>query len=62
SYSLRPHGLQQAQLCCPWNFPGKNTGVVGHFLFQGIFPSQGSNPHLLHWQVGSLPLRHLGSP
>ena len=30
-----------------------------HFLLQGIFPSQGSNPHLLcllPWQVGSLPL------
>ena len=35
-----------------------------HFLLQGIFPAQGSNPsllHLLHWQMGSLPLRHLGS-
>ena len=37
----------------------------GHFLFQGIFPTQGWNPHLwhlLHWQVESLPLSHLGSP
>ena len=25
-------------------------------------PTQGSNPHLLHWQVDSLPLSHLGSP
>ena len=44
---------------CPWDSPGKNTGVGCHFLLQGIFPSQGSNPgilHLLHWQVGSLPL------
>ena len=33
------------------------------FLFlQGIFPSQGSNPCLLHWQADSLPLRHQGSP
>ena len=34
-------------------------------LIQGIFPTQGSNPCLsclLHWQVGSLPLGHLGSP
>ena len=40
-------------------FPGKNTRVGYHFLLQGIFPTQGSNPHLLHllhWQVGSLPL------
>ena len=33
-----------------------------HFLLQGIFPTQGSNPCLLHWQVGSLPLSHRGSP
>ena len=29
-----------------------------HFLLQGIFPTQGSNLHLLHWQVNSLPLSH----
>ena len=28
--------------------PGKNTGVGCHALFQGIFPSQGSNPGLPH--------------
>ena len=38
-------------------FPGKNTGVGCHFLLQGI----SSTPHLLHWQVGSLPLSHWGS-
>ena len=32
---------------CPWNFPD-NTGVGCHFLLQGIFPTQNSNPHLLH--------------
>ena len=31
----------------------KNTGVGGHFLLQGIFPTQGSNPCLLPWQVDS---------
>ena len=39
---------------CSWNFPGENTGVRFHFLLQGIFPTQGSNPslmHLLHWQA-----------
>ena len=35
---------------------GKNTGVSRHFLLQGIFPTQGSNLHLLHWQADSLPL------
>ena len=29
---------------------------------KGIFPTQGSNPHLLHWQAGSLRLSHLGCP
>ena len=29
-------------------FPGKDTGVGCHFLLQGIFPTQGSNPGLLH--------------
>ena len=33
---------------CPWNFPGKNTGVGCHFVLQGIFLTQGSSPHLLH--------------
>ena len=33
-----------------------------HFLLQGIFPIEGSNGHLVHCQVGSLPLSHLGSP
>ena len=33
----------------PWDLPGKNAGVGCHFLLQGIFPTQGSNLHLLHW-------------
>ena len=40
-------------------FSGKNTGVGCHFLFQGIFLTQGSNQclwHLLQWQADSLPL------
>ena len=58
SDSLRPHELQHARPPCPWDSPGKNTGVGCHFLLQGILPTQGSNPHLLrllHWQVSSLP-------
>ena len=43
-------------------FPIKNTRVGCHFLLQGIFPTQGSNPHLLHWQVDSLWLNYQGSP
>ena len=48
SDSLRPHGLQPTRLPCPWDFPGKNTGVGSHFLLQGIFQTQESNPFLLH--------------
>ena len=32
-----------------------------HVLLQGIFPTQGSNPGLLHWQADSLPLSQQGS-
>ena len=41
--SLQPHGLQPTRFLCPWDSPGKNTGVGCHFLLQGIFPTQGSN-------------------
>ena len=57
--TLWTYGLQPASLLCPWNFPGKNTGMGCHFLLQGIFPTRGSNLcllHLLHWQMGSSPL------
>ena len=59
------YGLYPTRLLCPWNFPGKNSGAGCLFLLQGIFPTQGSNPyllHLLHWLVSSLALSHLGSP
>ena len=45
--------------------PGKNTGMGCLALLQGIFPTQGSNLHLLHllhWQVGSLPLEPPRTP
>ena len=41
SDSLRPYGPQPARLLCPWDSPGKNTGVDYHALLQGIFPTQG---------------------
>ena len=59
SDSFRPHGLLPATRLCPWDSPGKDTGVGCHFLLQGIFLTQGLNPRLLrllHWQAGSLPL------
>ena len=42
----RFHGLWPARLLCPWNSPGKNTGVCCHFLLQGIYLTQGSNTAL----------------
>ena len=39
------------RLLHPWNFPGKNTGVGCHFLFQEIFPTQGLNPALPHGRL-----------
>ena len=47
SYLLWPCG--PARFLCPWNYPGKNTGVHCHSLLQGIFLTQGSNPGL-HWR------------
>ena len=47
SILLQPLGLWPARLFCPWDFPGKNTGVGCHFLLQGTFPTQGLNPCLL---------------
>ena len=65
SDSSRAHGLQPARLLCPWDSPGKNTGVGRHSLLQGIFPTQGSNTcllRLMHWQANSLPTEPLGKP
>ena len=59
--SLQPYGLQPIRLLCPWDFPGKNTGMGCHFLLQGIFLTQGSDPYILcllhhrwilyHWAI-----------
>ena len=48
--SLQPRGLEPTRLLYLWNSPGL------HFLLQEIFLTQGSNPHLLPWQVDPLPL------
>ena len=52
------------RLYSPWNFPGQNTRVGSLSLLQGIFPTQGLNPGLLHYQVshkGSAILTGVGS-
>ena len=59
-----PVECSPARLLCPWDSPGKNTGVGCHALLQGVFPTQGSNPSalcLLYQHVASLPLEYLGS-
>ena len=57
SDSLPPHGL-----LCPWDFPGKNTGVRCHFLLQEIFLTQGSNLHLLNYRQILFITQPLGKP
>ena len=44
-----------------WNSPGQNTGVHSRSLLQGTFPTQGSNPRLLHCRWILYQLSHKGS-
>ena len=60
SYSLWPCGLQPTRLSCPRDSPGKKTGVGCHFLLQGIFPTQWSNPGLPHYSQTLYPLSYQG--
>ena len=60
--SLQCYGLQPTRLLCPWNFPGKYTGVGSYSLLQGIFPTQGWNPGLLPCRQILYHLSHQGSP
>ena len=57
SNSLPPYGLYS-----PWNCPGQNTGVGSLSFLQGIFPTQRSNPGLLHCRRILYQLSHKGSP
>ena len=57
SDSLLTHGLYG-----PWNSPGQNTGVGSLSLLQGIFPTQGLNPGLLHCRRILYQVSHKGSP
>ena len=53
------------RLLCPWDFPGKNTGVGCHCLLQGIFLIRESNPGLPHRgqaQADALTSEPPGSP
>ena len=57
SNSLRPHGLYS-----PWNSPGQNIGVSSLSLLQGIVPTQGLNPGLLHCKWVLYQLSHKERP
>ena len=41
-------------------FQARTLEQAAIYFFRGIFPAQGWNLRLLHWQVGSVPLRHQG--
>ena len=56
SSSLQLHGPYS-----PWNFLGQNTGMGMLSLLQAIFPTQGSNPGLLHCRWILYQLSHKGS-
>ena len=47
------------RLLCLWTSPGENTGVGCHSLLQGIFPTQGLNPGLLHCREILSTLSHM---
>ena len=55
--TLRPQILYS-----PWNALSQNSGVGSLSLLQGIFPTQGSNPGLLHCMLIPYQLSHKGSP
>ena len=60
SDSLRPRGLMPARLLCPWDSPGKNTGVGCHFLLQGIVWPRDQTQ--VSWPMNSSPLHYLEAP
>ena len=49
-------------LYSPWSSPGQNTGGGSLSLLQGVFPTQGLNPGLLHCRQILYQLSHKGSP
>ena len=57
SNSLLPHGLYSS-----WNSPGQKIGVGSRSLLQGIFPTQGLNPGVLHCRQILYQLSQQGNP
>ena len=72
SNSLQLHGLQPIpcnsmdcnsmdRFLCPWNSPGKNTGLGSHSLLQGNLPDPGMEPWSPVLQADSLLCEALGT-
>ena len=61
SDSLQTYGLLPTRLLCPWDSPGKSTGMGFHTLLQGMVPTQESNPGLLHCRKILYQLGHQGN-
>ena len=58
SHSVMSDSLWPHVLSSPWYSPGQNTGVGSLPLPQGIFPTQGLNPGLLHCRQILYQLSH----
>ena len=57
-----PHGLQPTRLLCPWDSPGKSTGVGCHFLLQGNLPNPEFKPGSPTLKADPLPTELRGKP
>ena len=62
SHSVVPGSLWPHRLHSLWNSLGQNTGMGSLSLLHGIFPTQGSNPGLLHCRQILYQLSHKRSP
>ena len=57
-----PQGLEPTRLLCPWDTPGKNTGVGCRSLLQEIFLSQGIDQGFPHCRQAIYHQNHQESP
>ena len=62
SLTLQIHLLETTRLLCPWDSPGKNTGVGCHALLQGNLPDPRMEPWSPALQADSLPAKPPGKP
>ena len=55
SNSVQPHKQQPTRLLCPWDSPGKNTGVSCHFLLQYMKVKSEVSQSLSHARLLAIP-------